>query len=44
MLEFDVLQITLHVVNILLWVGIAFLCVKAYRYLSKKLQKSRSSN
>lgn len=44
MVDFDFLQIALHVVNILLWIGIAFICVMVYRYFSKKLSTRRSSD
>ncbi len=42
--DFDIGAIAVHVLNILLYGGIIFLCVMLYRYLSKKLNNSRSSN
>ncbi len=44
MLGFDILQIAIHVLNILLWGGFIFLFVSLYRYFSKKMKRNRSSN
>ncbi len=44
MVDFDILPIAVHVLNILLYGAFIFLCVWLYRYFSKRLKKSRSSN
>ncbi len=39
MLFDNVYQIILHIVNLILWGGIIYLIVLAYRFLNKKLSK-----
>ena len=41
MLNFDILQIALHVVNVVLWGAIIFICVSVYRYFMKKQKENR---
>ena len=44
MVDFNILPIAIHALNILLYGALIFLCVWLYRYFSKKLKSSRSSN